>query len=264
VVKTASAPGPAPSRSARWSLVAALILALTLLPGRQAAAHPEFVPTLVNRYISVTVFETRVEVLASLLFGQLPAGERRRQMDRDHSGRIEARELARERAFWSGDIDKVVRFLVDGAPVALTTAAVVDLNGDPAVAPRPMLVTLHSSFPLPPGQRALRVEGRADLPRLGETEIALDIVAGWNLVASQDGAGRATASPQRLFQFSPAASGPATTSSLTYVLQASAGSRPPRFVWGAAAWGLLAGATAALAGVVWLAWRARRRQAADG
>jgi hypothetical protein len=241
------------------STLVAAVLALGLMPGRRAAAHPEFVPTLVNRYVSVTVFEARVEVLASLLFGQLPAGERRRQMDLDHSGRIDARELARERTFWSSNVDKVVRFAVDGAPVALTTAAVVDLNGDPAVASRPMLVTLHSSFDLPAGQRALRVAGGSDLPRLGETEIALDIVAGWSLVASQDGAGQATASPQRLFQFSPAASGPATTATIIYVLHAIAGGGAPRFAWGPGAWALLVAAAAALSGVVWLAWRARRQ-----
>jgi hypothetical protein len=235
-----------------------LVLAVGLLSAGRAAAHPEFVPTLVNRYVSITAFESRVEVLASLLFGQLPAGERRRLMDQDRSGRIDARELARERAFWSGRVDQVVRFSVDGAPVALTTAAVVDLNGDPAVAPRPLLVTLHSSFDLPPGQHALKVEGGPDLPRLGETEIALDIVAGWNLVASQDATGRATASPQRLFQFSPVASGSTSAVSLTYVLQVAAGA-PPRFAWGRAAWGLLAAAAAALSGVIWLAWRARRQ-----
>jgi hypothetical protein len=235
----------------------ALAVQLTVslvLPGR-ASAHAEFVPTLVNRYISLSAIGSRVDVLASLLFGQLPGGERRRQMDRDGNGTIDPRELQQERRYWSQAVDRVIRLAVDGVPVRLTPAAVVDLNADPLVGARPLLVTLQASFELPPGERSVRVEAGPDLPRLGETEIALDIAAGWTLIGSLSGT-RPTGTPQRLFQFfTSAGSGPPP--SVTFAMRAS-GPSPAGRSWGRAAWPLLAAAIGLFGVLAWVALRARR------
>jgi hypothetical protein len=238
-------------------LVCTLGLTLQLGFVSRAGAHAEFVPTLVNRYISLTAFESRVDVLVSLLFGQVPAGERRRQMDLDHDGRIDPRELQRERLSWARSTDRVVRFSVDGSPVDFTAVAVVDLNGDPAVAGKPMLVTLQGSFDLAPGDRQLRVEAGPELPRLGETEIALDAAAGWTLVASLDPAGKATGNAQRLFQFPAARVASGAGPSVTFQLRSS-GELNARPAWGRAAWLLLGAASAALLAMILVAVRTRR------
>jgi hypothetical protein len=244
-------------RSAAFALLLAAAAHLGESPA--AGAHAEFVPTLVNRYISLTAFESRVDVLVSLLYGDLPGGERRRLMDLDRSGRVEAREVQRERQHWARSADRVVRFAVDGRPVGLTPVGVLDLNGDPLVRAKPLLVTLHGSFDLAPGDRQVRVEGPAELPRLGETEISLDVATGWALVASLDAGGKATGTAQRLFQFPAARGDDGTLPTVTFVLRSAGPGDPVRRAWGPAAWLLLGGTAAALLGLVLVALRARRR-----
>jgi hypothetical protein len=238
----------------------ALVLATGLLAAGPAGAHPEIVPTLVNRYVTLTVFENRVDVLVSLLFGQLPGGERRGQMDQDRDGRIDGRELSRERLSWGRDPHRLVRVTVDRSPIRLTAATIVDLNGDRSVAPRPLLVELHGSFDLAPGERTVQVQAGSDLPRLGETEIAIDLVTGWELVASLDASARPTGAPQRLFQFPAAPAASRTETAATFVLRARAGweGAAGRWRWGRAAWGLVAAAVAATIALAFLALRSRK------
>jgi hypothetical protein len=230
---------------------------------REAAAHPhELVPTLVNRYITLTVFDSRVDVLVSLLFGQLPAGERRRQMDLDGNARIDARELSRERLWWGQAADRLVLLAVDGSPVTLTAGSAVDLSGETAVVAKPILVELNGSFDLSPGQRRLTVAAGSEVPRLGETEVALEIAEGWTLVASTDPQGHTTPTLQRVFHFpAPTAAGLASPS-VTFLLRAHPGGRsgPALWQWGLAGWVLIAIALGATGTLVWVAFRARRRR----
>ena len=192
------------ARARVWAVVFAVLAAVWVLsetPG--ASAHPhELVPTLVNRYITLTAYETRVDVLVSLLFGQLPASERRRQMDLDGNGQIDARELSRERLSWGRSADSLVRLAIDGAPVSLTASSSVDLSGDQTVAAKPLLVELSGSFDLSPGERRLTVEAASELPRLGVTEIALETAEGWTLLASADRQGRHDPKPPARIPFS--------------------------------------------------------------
>ena len=249
-----------PAGRARLRLAAsgAALLAFCAADLPQVAAHAEFVPTLVNRYVSLTAFEARVDVMVSLLFGQLPAGERRRRMDLDRNGQIDPREVHRERLFWGQNPDRLVRFSVDGSPVRLTAAGVVDLNGDPGVAARPLLVTLHGSFDLSPGDRTIEVAGMADVERLGETEIALDIAAGWTLISSQGSAGRATGAAQRLFQFPGPRVAGGDLPRVTFSMRSFATGKRARPTWGPTAWAMLPVAALAILALAFLVARARR------
>jgi len=238
----------------------ALALSLLASPASEVRAHVETVPTLVNRYITVTAFETRVDVLVSLLFGHLPARERRRIIDADGDGRIDDRELSRERLAWGRSPEKIVQLTVDGAPVALRAAATLDLNGDRTVGAKPLLIELHGTFEIVPGQRRLRLLAGPDLPRMGETEIALDIVAGWELDGTFDAAERPTPAPQRMFQFpsAPAANRPPIA--LTFLLRARPGAEAAAggWRWGRTAWGLVAAAVAAILALAVMALRSRK------
>ena len=122
-----------------------------------------------------------------------------------------------------------------------------------------MMVTLHASFDLAPGDRQLRVEAVPELPRVGESEIALDIAAGWTLVGSRDPAGKDDGKAQRLFQFPAARIAGGAAPSVTFVLRSSGQAGPAGRVWGRAAWLLMGGTAAALLAMILVAVRARRR-----
>ncbi len=244
------------------ALTVALGLAIGLTEAPLAGAHAEWVPTLVNRYVSLTVFEARVDVLVSLLFGQLPAGERRRTMDSDGNGLIEPRELQRERMLWAASAGRAIRIFVDGSPVTFTPTAVVDLSGETSVKAVPMLVTLQGSLDLDPGKRALRIEAGPDLPRLGETEMALDITSGWTLTGSLDQDGKPGRTGQRLFQFPAPRTAQGRAPAVTFSLRGSGGAGPAGRALGLAAWALIALSAAAVAGLTLVAVRARRAQIA--
>jgi hypothetical protein len=246
-------PNP-PARLRCWLVLAAL------LPAAPGGAHVETVPTLVNRYITVTTFETRVDVLVSLLFGHLPARERRRQIDADGDGRIDERELARERLAWGRDPDKLVLLTLDGSPVRLRAACTLDLNGDRTVAAKPLLVELHGSFDIAPGERRLRLVAGPDLPRMGETDIAIDLATGWELQGTLDAAEHATPTPQRMLQFAAAPAGDRPPVAVTFLLRARPTTDGTRAggPWGSTAWGLVAAAVAATLALVVLALRSRK------
>jgi hypothetical protein len=227
-----------------------------------ARAHPEWVPTLVSRYLTLVIQEDRIDVSIVYLFGDLPARERRRQMDADGDGTISAQELVRERLSWARQAADLFRLFVDDRPAVLDPVVVIDLAGHEQVGARPLLVEMGGSVPLAPGTRRLRVEPGQDPPRLGETEITLDPGPWWRLLASRQGRGDETRPGQLGYKFM----GPRVSSmedrSVTFVIEAEKGASARARLVGpggpllAAALIAAAGAAGALA----LRWRQRRRQ----
>src|SRR5205085_8352125 len=114
-----------------------------------------------------------------------------------------------------------------------------------------VVVEIYGTRPLAAGTRTVRLEPRWDPPRLGETELSVDLSAGWQLVGSHQGSGPEGTLTRFLFDGPPAsvAAGP----SATFVLRAL--DAPPKRRTGT----FLAGGVAALAGVA-LALELRRRQ----
>jgi hypothetical protein len=230
-----------------------LVTALLLLAAGRAGAHPEVAPQLVNRYLSVIVVGDRLEYFVTLLYGPLPAVDERRAMDADRDGKIGGAELERAMAAWQARARELARFDVDGEAVPLETAtASVQLGAEESVVAAPLVVELYGSRPLASGMRHLRVEPGWEPPRLGETELSLDLAPGWELVGSRQGQG--PTGTERRFLFEGKRASVVADRSATFTIRAAQGTtvrsmRTP----------IVAGAIAALAGVA-LALELRRRQ----
>jgi len=169
-------------------LVAAVASA-ALLP-RGANAHPEVSPLLVNRYLSLIVVGGRVEFFVTLLYGALPAAEVRKGLDRDGDGRISEAERQQGQDVWKARAGELARLALDGAPLPLAGAtADLQLGADTGAGPAPLVVEVYGAQPLPDGTRQLRLEPGWDPPKLGETELMLDLSSDWELVSSRLGSG---------------------------------------------------------------------------
>jgi hypothetical protein len=168
----------------RTAVALALVLAIALA-ARPARAHPEPASTLVNRYITLWVGPQRLDVQYSLLYGELTAPELRRQIDRDGDGALTGSEVDAYARGLAEGVDRMLTLRLDGRPLPLRALGRVDLNGKPAVAAAPVVLELTASAPLPPGERRVEVLPGPALPRLGDTEIALELGGGWALVSSE-------------------------------------------------------------------------------
>ncbi|HXU83532.1 MAG TPA: hypothetical protein VN914_19200 [Polyangia bacterium] len=218
-----------------------VVLALLLVAPR-ARAHPEVSPQLVNRYLSVIVLGDRLEYFVTLLYGPLPAAEERRKMDGDGDGKISPAEVERAITAWKARATELARFGVDGQAIALDGAtASVQLGADEGVGTAPLVVELYGSLPLGAGTRALRLEPGWEPPRLGETELSLDLAPGWELVASRQGQGPAGSERRFLFE-GPRASVAADRTATFTIRSTAAPTRRPTAPF-------IAAGVAALAGV---------------
>ncbi|HEY0714638.1 MAG TPA: hypothetical protein VGF45_18290, partial [Polyangia bacterium] len=149
----------------------------------RAAAHPENTPAFVNRYLTLSPTGNQLGIDVILLFGTVPAEEKRRQMDRNGDGHLSEAEVAAEKRAWSDRSRELLRLSVDGRPATFSLAANLDLNGRMAVNGEPLLVQLRGQIALEPGEHKLAIEAGPDLPRMGETEIVLDAGHPWLLQA---------------------------------------------------------------------------------
>jgi hypothetical protein len=175
----------------------ALALVAALLPGT-AAAHPEVSPQLVNRYLSLIVVGDRVEFFVTLLYGALPGAEVRRGMDQDHDGRLSEAEQQEGKRQWQRRAGELASVRLDGVPIPLGEAAAdLQLGPDTSAGPAPLVVEVYGSRPLREGTHQLRLEPGWDPPGLGETEMVLDLAAGWDLVSSR----RAAGPPEQLARY---------------------------------------------------------------
>lgn len=173
------------------AVVKRLLSLLVLLAPGAAHAHVELNPQLVNRYASFLLGGSaeegyRLEAFVAVLFGEVPGADERRRMDRDGDGVISPAERDEARRAWVARAGELFTISVDGEPLAIEGGS-VQLGNDDGVGPAAVVVELFGARDLPAGERRLRVEPRTDLPRLGETEIALDLAPGWVLVAGGRG-----------------------------------------------------------------------------
>jgi nickel/cobalt transporter (NicO) family protein len=230
----------------------ALVVALlALAAGPRADAHPEVAPQLVNRYLSVIVLGDRLEYFVTLLYGPLPAADERRSMDADRDGKIGPAELERAIASWKARAPELARFGVDGQALPLESAtASVQLGADDGVGAAPLVVEIYGARPLAAGTRDLRVEPGWEPPRLGETELSLDLAPDWELVGSRQG--QEPTGTERRFLFEGKRASVVSDRSATFTIRAGASARPARTPF-------IAGGVAALAGIA-LAFELRRRQ----
>jgi hypothetical protein len=163
------------------------ILALAAALGALAAplgarAHPVTSRTENNRYIKLTLIGDTLRVAYSVLYGELPSFEERREMDRDHDGQVSEAE-ARARA------DEVAATLargavleVDGRRVALRFPEREVGMTDRRVAPSAFSIDLWELVPLAPRPRHdVTFETHGDLRRMGESEVRFEESPGTRL-----------------------------------------------------------------------------------
>jgi len=238
-------------KKTRWLLALAALLA----PG-PATAHPEISPQLVNRYLSVMVLGDRLEYFVTLLYGPLPAGDERKRMDSDGDGRIGTAELDQAIAAWKARAPELARLSVDDQPVPLDGAsASVQLGPDQTTGAGPVVVEIYGSRLLSPGQHQLRLEPTWDPPRLGETELTLELSPDWELVSSRQGHGPQDS--QRRYRFEGPRPSVAADRSATFTIRAATAPAGTRTTF-------IAAGVAALAGLALFLELRRRNRAGRG
>lgn len=224
---------------------------------RQTHAHPETSPQTVNRYLSLIVSndeagDSRAGVAYTLMYGELPGATLRKQMDANADGRVSADELDAERRRVERRAAELFTFTVDDRPVATNVEGTVQLGPDDTVTAAPVVVELYAPHPLAAGTRRLRIEPGVEPPRLGETEVTLDLGQRWELVSGARGAGGDEKMTRAKFE------GPRTSSiedrSMTFVIRSKPGAsgRPssadvPLGIYATAAALLFAGSATTLA-----------------
>lgn len=233
-------------------LTGTLLAATLTLAGGPVAAHPEVAPALVNRYLSIMVMGDELQYFLTLLYGPLPGIDERKRLDGDGDGQISPAELDAATAGWKARAAELARFSVDGQPLPLDGAkASVQLGAESGVAGAPLVVEVYGSRPLAAGTHRLGIEPLWDPPRLGETEVSLDLSPDWTLVTSRQGHG--PEGTTRLFRFEgPRPSSSADRSATFTVAPAAAPASERRLV-------VIATVVAGLAGIA-LALAVRRRQ----
>jgi hypothetical protein len=175
----------------RWlggaRFAATLAAVATLAVAGAARAHPEFSALGTNRYVTVAVFDGRVDVTDARLEGTLASGEERRKLDADGDGRISDAELAagQERMRAEGP---PVSVEVDGRALAAPATVAIDLGDEPRASAAPVVVEHRLSFPggFPPGARRVRVVITREPARLIDTEIGIVVGPGLTLTSGAD------------------------------------------------------------------------------
>jgi len=164
--------------------------ALCLFSVGRAAAHPEFAPATVNRYVKFDlVAPGELRLAYTVMVGAAPAATWRRAVDANADGRLddaETRALGeRVRAAATAGLS----LAVDGKPVTpVFDAPLVGLAGA-EVAPSPFSVDLVARISLAGvAPHTVRFDDNTPEPQLGDTEIRIEESPATRLIASHRGA----------------------------------------------------------------------------
>ncbi len=172
-------------------VLAAATVALIGGAAAPANAHPEISPVATNRYVLLTALDRSLEITYALLAGQLPGAELRRRIDSNGDRVITPAEIDRERRRFGSEASALLAVSLDGVAVNPVWEASVDLGGDLATGAAPVVMELRASCALSTGRpHTVRVEPGREPPRLGETEISIDVAPGLRLEAGYQGAGQ--------------------------------------------------------------------------
>jgi hypothetical protein len=246
------------SEAVRRRLAAALACAAALAAVAPAAGHQQTSRTANNRYVKLTLMGDTLRIAYTVLYGDLPALEERRAMDRDRDGQIAPAEARARAAEVAAALARGARLEVDGQPITLVFAERDLALADPRVVPAPYSIDLWQLVPLTPRPRHdVTFEAHDDLARPGETEVRFEEAPGTRLLGYCLGHGPCpppTGEPRFVWE-GPRRSSMEDRSVFASFAVVDQGFGPSR--------GLLAAAGGALAvlvaGVGALLWRRRRR-----
>ncbi len=171
-----------------------------------AVAHPQYAMATINRYGKLLLLpHGQVRLLYTVMVGDIPAFEARRQADHNGDGRISADEEAALARQVRDQVAAGMDLRLDGQPVHLHFEEPALVLPDAAVAPSSFAVELTAVFSVPPGgqpDHELRYEDRSRLDPVGEVEILLEEGVGVRLLDSKQGQGAFTGEPKPQTRFS--------------------------------------------------------------
>jgi hypothetical protein len=156
--------------------VGLLFLLVSLLSWGSARAHPQFALSTVNRYGRLVLLPNRVRLDYSLMVGEVPAEQLKRQADVDGNGTLSEQEQSQLCEHLQHSIEREVRLQVDQKPLPLRWTVQPLALKVPTVEPAPFALELSGEVALPDDHRPheLRFDDRADLPPVGEVELRIE------------------------------------------------------------------------------------------
>lgn len=241
----------------------ALVVTAAVLASGEAAAHPQYSPTRSNRYLKLALSGGGTARLVwSLMVGEAPALEIRRQADANGDGSVDEGELSGYAERLAAAVRAGLSVEVDGRRAAVTWEPPIVGLSDRRVGPLPFAVDVGGRVDFGPGvSHQARLEDRTAVDALGESELRIEEGPGTKVVAAwqaRDDGGR-----QLRFVWSgPAERGEDRSVGLRFIDERAAQRsrrRPPLALLGA----LLGAGVAALAARRW-APRRRRPSARAG
>ncbi len=166
--------------------IAAGVLGSLLLLPRPARAHPEAAPARTNRYLQVTLLESRARLAYTLLIGERPAFFLRQAADGNRDGRIDPTERASLLDTVATTVERSLELRLDGRPLVARFAE-RDSTGDDSVAAHALGVDLFAFVEAGPGVHELVVHDRYEPRDEGESEVTFDASPGVQLLATFTG-----------------------------------------------------------------------------
>jgi hypothetical protein len=161
-----------------------------VLAEREAMAHPEFSPVVVNRYVKVTLLSPdEVRLAYTVMFGAAPAVRERKAADANADGVLDEAETRALGARLRSELVSGLKLEADGQRLEpVFDPAMVGLAG-PEVGPSPFSVDLVTRLRLSHrDDHTLHFDDSTELPLLGETEVRVEESPSTRLIASHRGA----------------------------------------------------------------------------
>lgn len=184
-------------RTPRAVLLALALLALGVVSAPSAHAHPEFSPSLNNRYLKVSLIgRGELRIAWTLMVGQAPATAARHQADTDGDGTLSDAELQRWTARLADAVRRGLVFDVDGVRVEPTWDAPLPGMPDRRMGPIPFSVDLIGHLRASgPGEHTVRFDdetpptalGGALGDALGESDVLIEEGPGARVLAAWRG-----------------------------------------------------------------------------
>jgi len=152
------------------------LLQFSWLSEGSARAHPQFALSTVNRYGRLVLLPNRVLLDYSLMVGEVPSEQFKRQADLNGNGILSEQEQSQMREHLQHSIAREVRMQLDKQPLPLRWTVQPLALKSPAVEPAPFALELSAEAALPDdhGPHELRFDDRADLPPVGEVELRIE------------------------------------------------------------------------------------------
>ncbi len=150
------------------------LLMLVWIPS--VAAHPQFALSTINRYGRLVVMPGRLILDYSLMVGEVPAAQLRKQADTDGDGQLSDPELDALYAALRRTIEKDLVIQLDGQPLTLRFApshSPPKRRGATATS-FALELSAEATWPSTATAQTLRYEDRADLAPVGEVELRIE------------------------------------------------------------------------------------------